>query len=54
MNSSVHKLAECIKFSDEEFSQVCNDFKQMDDKSILDTACWKQELDYLLWERDKE
>jgi hypothetical protein len=42
------------KFSDEEFSKVYDDFKQIDDKSSLDNNCWKAELDYLLWERDNE
>lgn len=42
------------KFSDEEFSNVYDDFKQIDDKSLLDNNCWKAELDYLLWERDNE
>ena len=42
------------KFSDEEFSQVCSDFNQIDDRSLQENACWKQELDCLLWERDNE
>jgi hypothetical protein len=42
------------KFSDEEFSQVCEDFKAIDDKCLLDNNCWKAELEYLLWERDNE
>lgn len=42
------------KFTDEEFSKVCNDFKVIDDKCLLDNNCWKAELDYLLWERDNE
>ena len=42
------------KFSDEEFSKVCNDFKAIDDKCLEENNCWKAELDYLLWERDNE
>ncbi len=42
------------KFSDVEFSKVCDDFKAIDDKCLLDNNCWKAELDYLLWERDNE
>ncbi|WP_416437703.1 hypothetical protein [Phnomibacter sp. MR] len=42
------------KFTDEEFSKVCNDFKSIDDKCLVENNCWKAELDYLLWERDNE
>ena len=42
------------KFSDDEFSKVCDDFKAIDGKCLLDNNCWKAELDYLLWERDNE
>lgn len=42
------------KFSDEEFSKLCIDFKAIDDKSLLANNCWRAEFDYLLWERDNE
>ena len=42
------------KFSDEEFSRVCEEFKAIDNKCLLDNNCWKAELEYLLWERDNE
>ncbi len=42
------------KFSDEEFTKVCEGFKAIDGKCLLDNNCWKEELDYLLWERENE
>jgi hypothetical protein len=42
------------KFTDEEYSKVCEDFKAIDGNCLLDNNCWKAELDYLLWERDNE
>jgi hypothetical protein len=42
------------KFSDEEFIRVCEDFKTIDGKCLLDNNCWKAELDYLLWERENQ
>jgi hypothetical protein len=42
------------KFSDEEFSKVCDEFNAIDDKCLKDNNCWKAELDYLVWERDNE
>jgi hypothetical protein len=42
------------KFSDNEFSRICDEFRQIDNQSLLNNSCWKAELDYLLWERDYE
>ena len=42
------------KFSNEEFDKLCEEFMQIDNKSLLENSCWKAELNYLLWERDNE
>ncbi|MCG2614730.1 hypothetical protein LZZ85_10580 [Terrimonas sp. NA20] len=42
------------KFSDDEFYKVSGDFKTIDAKCLEEDACWKSELEYLVWERDNE
>lgn len=40
------------KFSNEEFSSVCNSFQAIDHYCLLEGSFWRSELDYMLWERD--
>jgi hypothetical protein len=43
-----------IKFSDEEFLQLKQEFLKIDDTCLVDSSFWSTELEGLLWERDND